>query len=102
MPLCIDQWLGEALLFESTLAILKPPPSRTFDTVHHAFMRENKSEARWDPVLGGHSAELYRKDDDLVVLKQPIYEDRITVFVQKYLSVLFIVGACSSSLNLFL
>jgi hypothetical protein len=34
---------------------------------------------------------LYETDDDLVLLKQPAYEDRVTTFVQRYLPILFLV-----------
>jgi hypothetical protein len=88
-----DHLLGQALLFESTLAVLKPPPLRTFEAVQHAFNRYNDQEKRWDPVLGGFSASLYSQKDTLILLKQPIHEDRVTAFVQKYLAIFFTVGA---------
>lgn len=84
--------LGQALLFESTLAILRPPPPRTFDAIQHAFHRYDDQEDRYDPILGGFSAGFYSQRDKLVLLKQPIHEDRVTAFVQKYLAVLFTVG----------
>ena len=80
------------MLFESTLAVLKSPPSRTFDAIHHASKRFNKAAKRWDPVLGGYSATLYSTNDDLVLLKQPEHDDRLTAFVHKYLPVLFVVS----------
>jgi hypothetical protein len=43
-------------------------------------------------VLAGHSATLYSSNDDLVLLKQPQHEDRLTAFVHTYLPVLFIVS----------
>jgi hypothetical protein len=82
---------GEALLFESTLAVIKPPPKRTFDAIYHASTRFNETENRRDTIFSGCSAELYSTDDDLVLLKQPAYEDRLTLFVQRYLPVIFAV-----------
>jgi len=87
-----DLIVGEALLFESTLAMLKMPPSRTFDAFQHAFMRYNERENRWDPILSGFSAELYSNNEDLVLLKQPTHEDRLTAFVHQYLAVFFAVS----------
>jgi hypothetical protein len=79
------------LLLESSLAVLQAPSKRTFDTVKFAFTRYNEKEKRWDPILGGHSADIYNVKRDLVLLKQPQYEDRFTAFVHKYFSVLFTV-----------
>lgn len=40
----------------------------------------------------GASAKLYTTDEDLVVLKQAEFEDRLTGFVQRYLPVFFMVS----------
>lgn len=72
--------------------MLKLPPSRTFDAFQHAFMRYNEGEKRRDPILGGSSAELYSTNEDLVLLKQPTHEDRLTAFVHQYLAVFFAVS----------
>ena len=82
---------GKALLSESQMAQLGPPPIRTFDAVHHASTRFNKAANHRDLIFGGHSATLYERNDDLVLLKQPAHEDRVTTFVQQYLPVLFLV-----------
>lgn len=82
---------GEALLLESKLAELDSPPVRTFDTLYHISTRYNKASKRREPVLGGHSATLYESENDLVLLRQPVYEDRVTMFVQRYLPILFLV-----------
>jgi len=73
------------------MAQLGPPPIRTFDAVHHASTRFNKVANQRDPIFGGHSATLYEINHDLVLLKQPAHEDRVTTFVQQYLPVLFLV-----------
>ena len=83
-------------MFESTLAILKPPPSRTFEAVHYGAMHFDDANKKWHSVLGGKSAKLYSRNDDLVLLKQPEYEDRLTAFVHRYLPVLFVVREKSS------
>ncbi|KAF2740306.1 hypothetical protein EJ04DRAFT_558850 [Polyplosphaeria fusca] len=71
------------------MAVLKPPPARTFHAINHAATRVNKAAKRQDAVLGGYSGELYSNNDDLVLLKQPEHEDSLTDFVHKYLPVLF-------------
>jgi hypothetical protein len=83
------------LLFESTLAILKPPPSRTFDAIYDKSRLFNETTKQWNPLLGGCSSTLYSTNDDLVLLKQPEHEDRLTAFVHKYLPVLFVVRSAS-------
>lgn len=82
---------GEALIYESTLASLGPPPARTFDAVHHAATRYDKKSKQQESIFDGHSARLYNTNTDLVVLKQPEYEDRLTGFVQRYLPIIFVV-----------
>ena len=82
---------GKALLSESRMAQLGPPPIRTFDAVRHASTRFNEAANHRDPIFGGHSATLYKRNDDLVLLKYTAYEDRVTTFVQQYLPVLFLV-----------
>jgi uncharacterized membrane protein YkgB len=79
-------------MFESSLAMMKAPPKRNFEAIHNAFTRFNKAAKRTDPVLAGHSATLYSTNDELVMLKQPQYEDRLTKMVHKWLPVLFIVS----------
>lgn len=87
---------------ESTLAVLKAPPTRTFDALNNAFLRFNKSANRWDPVLGGHSATLYSTNEDLVLLKQPEQSDRFTEFAERYLAFLFVVRSTHLSTTKFL
>jgi hypothetical protein len=83
--------IGKALIFESTLAVLKSPPSRTFKAIRHAATRHDNVLGTRVSILGGSSAELYSMNNDLVVLKQAEHEDRLTQFVSKYLPFLFIV-----------
>jgi len=80
------------------MAQLGPPPIRTFDAVHHASTRYNKVADQRESIFGGYSAILYERNDDLVLLKQPAYEDRVTTFVQRYLPVLFLVRTTQSLL----
>ena len=79
------------MLFESTLAALGPPPNRTFDAINHK-MTKGKGNGEAATALEGCSAGLYSKNDDLVLLKQPLHEDRLTSFVQRYLAVILIVS----------
>ena len=82
---------GEALIYESTLASLGPPPARTFDAVHHAATHHDKISKQQESIFDGHSARLYSTNTDLVVLKKPEYEDRLTCFIQRYLHIIFLV-----------
>lgn len=74
-------------MFESTLASLGPPPVRIFDAINHDTTRYDKAPKQREPIMIGSSAKLYTTDEDLVVLKQPEFEDMLTSFVQRYLPV---------------
>lgn len=78
-------------MFESTLASLGPPPVRTFDAINRAATRYDESLKQREPIMIGTSVKLYSTNEDLVVLKQVEFEDRLTGFVQRYLPVLFMV-----------
>jgi hypothetical protein len=84
-------------MFESSLAMLKAPPKRSFEAIQHAFTRFNKTAGRTDPLLAGHSSTLYSSNDELVMLKQLEYEERLTTLVHRYLPVLFIVSSSHPS-----
>jgi hypothetical protein len=58
----------------------------------HATTRFNEDSKLNEPILGGYSAALYSQNEDLVMLKQPEHEDRLTAFVQRYLPVFFLVS----------
>lgn len=83
--------VGEALVLESTLAGLGPPPSRTYDAIHHAAFKRDTQLGNRESILHGYSANIYAENVDLVVLRQPDFEDRLTAWVQKYLPILFMV-----------
>jgi hypothetical protein len=85
------------MLFESTIASLKPPPQRTFDAIHHAFLRHNSSTNKTYSILADNSKNIYQTNDDLVLLYHSEPQDRLTKFIQDYLPILFKV-----SLTLFL
>jgi hypothetical protein len=56
---------GELLLFESTLAPLRPPDRRTLKAFCVQFFHEKTDPV---PILGGASKSLYDDLDDLVAL----------------------------------
>jgi len=87
-----DTSVGKALVLESTLACLGPPPARTFDAIHHAVTHYDEKSRKREPILEGYSSTLYTTNTDLVVLKQGEFEDRFTAFVQRYLPILFMVS----------
>ncbi|KAF2822691.1 hypothetical protein CC86DRAFT_300463 [Ophiobolus disseminans] len=78
----------KALLFESTLASLPPPSKRVLRAFRTEFLNESLGSGSF-PTLGGHSTGLYDDIDDLVALRMPESQDRLTTFVQEHLGVLF-------------
>ncbi|KAF2666786.1 hypothetical protein BT63DRAFT_427199 [Microthyrium microscopicum] len=81
----------EALLFESTMASIKPPPKRTFEAIRHALYRKDDQNNEYS-ILTGSSQDMYSSNDDLVLLNHPGEQDRLTQFMHHYLPVLFTSG----------
>lgn len=79
----------EALLFESTLASIPPPSERILHAFRLGFFNGSFNNAKSFPTLGGHSAGLYDDINDLVALKVPENQDRLTTFAQERLCGLF-------------
>jgi hypothetical protein len=73
------------------LASIKAPPKRTFEAIHHALFRTDEENKEYS-VLTGSSGNLYDKNKDLVLLKHPEHQDRLTEFMHNYLPVLFTVS----------
>ncbi|KAL2053412.1 hypothetical protein ABVK25_006406 [Lepraria finkii] len=53
----------EAILLESTLMSLKPPPSRVLEAFNHVFHKTNNAGETF-PALGGRSARILDDEDD--------------------------------------
>ncbi|KAB5572028.1 hypothetical protein GE09DRAFT_653750 [Coniochaeta sp. 2T2.1] len=79
----------EALLFESTLAAIPPPDSKTLKAFRLNFFHGRPEDSTSFPMLGGHSSGLYDDPDDLVVLQASEPLDRLTMFVQDNFGYLF-------------
>jgi hypothetical protein len=82
--------LGEAIVMESTVLSLKPPSSRVLKTFQNVFNNVGSDEEEF-PVLGGDNADTYN-ENDLIMLKAPTDEDRLTSFLRNYFPQLFIVS----------
>ncbi|OCK84034.1 hypothetical protein K432DRAFT_289795 [Lepidopterella palustris CBS 459.81] len=79
----------EALLFESTLAALPPPSKRTLRAFRWHFFNGDPAGPSSFPTLGGQSSTLFDDISDLVVLRAPEDQDRLTTFVQSHMNFLF-------------
>jgi hypothetical protein len=83
--------LGEAVLLESALLSLKPPPSRTLTAFRNVFHNVGGKFPEF-PMLDGRSAEILDNTDDLMALHPRTDEDRLTQFMRNYLPILFVVS----------
>ena len=82
---------GEALLFESTLASLRPPDRKTLKAFRVEFFHGRTPELEF-PTLGGKASSIYDDADDLIALHDSTELDRLTVFVRDHFGYLFPVG----------
>jgi len=75
-----------------TLSIDKPSP-RSLAAFQNVFNNlHGLKPGEPFPTLGGNSATLYDKREDLLVLSSPGEEDRLTSFLRYYLGILFTVS----------
>jgi hypothetical protein len=81
-------YLGEALIMESTILSLRSPAKQTFDAFLDGFNDHGNSKTPYS-TLGGRSASLYDEREDLVALRRPAEEDRLTIVLRKYFPFLF-------------
>ena len=79
----------EALLFESTLASVKPPAKRTLEAFRFGFFNGKPGSDKSFPTLGGSGAALYDNREDLLALRMPESDDRLTNFARDHLGCLF-------------
>ena len=86
----VDLKVGEALVLESALVSNHPPLPRTLEAFRNHFENENDREGPFS-TLGGLSANILDDADDLMALRTPLDEDRLTKLLRYYLPVLFVV-----------
>jgi hypothetical protein len=79
----------EALMFESTLATMPPPPKKVLRAFQEEYYNQHDGKSQPFPTLGGHSADIYDDRDDLVALRVLDDSDRLTTFAQERLAFLF-------------
>ncbi|KAJ9655398.1 hypothetical protein H2201_008812 [Coniosporium apollinis] len=78
----------EALQLESSIASLGQPSRRTLDALRH-FFKPKSEKSDGFTLLGSHSAGLYDDENDLIALKTPQQQDRLTSIVQTHFPVFF-------------
>jgi hypothetical protein len=91
--------IGEAMMYESQLAAL-PRPSPSILKAFSQKMALKGDNGTTYPLLGGSCSDLLSNEADLVSLKRPEQEDRLTSFVQEHLAFMFRVSSrihCVSS-----
>ena len=93
-----DDLKGEALFFESTVAIIPPPDRRTLKAFRINFFHGHPDDPRSFPMLGGYGSSLFDDPDDLLVLHTREPPDKLTMFVQDYFGYLFEVRSGLTSL----
>ena len=85
-------------MFESTMISLPSPHSRTLEAYRKIFNNERNPEGPF-PALGGQSAKILDKESDLVSLRTPHEEDRLTQFLRHFLPLFFTVSPGTSLLH---
>ncbi|KAK4230345.1 hypothetical protein QBC38DRAFT_507459 [Podospora fimiseda] len=78
----------ETLLLGSAILSLRPPTKQAHEAFHNCFMNRDCSATGF-PSLAGASETLYDNREDLVALKRPAEEDRLTGFLRKRIGFLF-------------
>ena len=88
-------------MLESTLISLKPPQARILEAFRKTFHNVGDSRETF-PTLGGRSAEILDEVDDLMALRSPLEEDRLTQFLRCYFPMLFLLYVPLQRRKLFL
>ena len=86
--------LGEAILLESALISFKSPTPRILEAFRNVFHNKSDDKKEPYPTLGGQDAGILDDANDLMALRIPPGEDRLTTFLRDYLPFLFVVS-CS-------
>ncbi|KAF1949990.1 hypothetical protein CC80DRAFT_497020 [Byssothecium circinans] len=79
----------EAILLNSAFLSMRRPSRQVHEAFYNYFW--NKSDTKPDfPSLLGNSSTVYNDRDDLVALVRPAEEDRLSAFLRKHCSILFL------------
>ena len=65
------------------------PTKRSYQAFHNVFHHIDQGEAKKYPALGGHDELLLDDQSDLVALKKPIEDDRLTALFRHRLPFFF-------------
>lgn len=76
---------------ESAILALRKPSRQAHDAFKRHFWNE-ESDVGSFPTLGGSSTNVYDDRGDLVALKRPLEEDRLTMFLRKHCALVFMVS----------
>ena len=91
-----DNSPGEAIVLESTLLSLKRPSPRTLEAYRHVFNNVSPGKSSF-PTLGGHGSAILDDRNDLMALKLPQEDDRLTRLLRHCCPVFFAVSLLSPS-----
>ncbi|KAF2117279.1 hypothetical protein BDV96DRAFT_23373 [Lophiotrema nucula] len=91
----------EAILLDTTLLSLQPPSDRVWDALRHKFHNISPGDLKGWPTLGGASIAILEDQDDLVSLKPPAEQDRLTSFVRDRFGFIFSKATASDDTRYF-
>lgn len=77
-------------MLDADVLSLRRPSKQTFKAFNKIFTISDGGTGDVFPVLGGSSASVYAKRNDLIGLVRPLEEDRLTIFLRKHCSALFL------------
>ncbi len=81
---------GEAILLDCTLLSYKGPHKRTLEAFRNNFHNVGSSIGEY-PTLGDNSERILDDANDLMALRKPQDDDRLTSMLRRYLAILFVV-----------
>lgn len=88
------------LAHESVLSSLPAPDKKTLKAFKYNFFHGRPHEEESFPILGGPGMRLYDDGEDLVVLRAPERQDRLSILVQDYLGCFFRVRSLIAAFSL--
>ena len=91
-----DNFPGEAIVLESTLLSLKRPSPRTLEAYRHVFNNVSPGKSSFS-ILGGYGSGILDDRNDLMALKLPQEDDRLTRLLRHCCPVFFAVSFLSPS-----
>lgn len=81
----------EAILLDSAILSMRRPSKQAYEAFHNEFWNIEHPKGEL-PTLLGASSKTYNNRSDLISLVRPPSEDRLTVFLRKHCSLLFMTG----------